>query len=194
MGNKCIKCSAELTENNWARHCKDNWVNKCNACIRIEKKLYISEWRKKNPELNRERSERYRKHLRENDPIKNRAIHCYGDCRKRAIRMGMDFDLTPNIVKALFTETKKCPYFGWELTYSGKLNSLASLDRIDSARGYTKDNVRIISYLANLMKSRATEEELMQFAIGVISQHGTPFKVVSENKTRDEVQGASTAQ
>src|SRR5690348_17295008 len=58
MGNKCIKCSAELTENNWARHCKDNWVNKCNACIRIEKKLYISEWRKKNPELNRERSER----------------------------------------------------------------------------------------------------------------------------------------
>jgi hypothetical protein len=37
-----------------------------------------------------------------------------------------------------------------------------SLDRIDNTKGYTKDNVQIISLLANLLKSKGTLDQLIK--------------------------------
>lgn len=39
-----------------------------------------------------------------------------------------------------------------------------SLDRIDPLKGYTKDNIQVMSSLANRMKQNATPEELLLFA------------------------------
>lgn len=47
-----------------------------------------------------------------------------------------------------------------------------SIDRIDSTLGYIPGNVQVISYLANVMKSTATVEQLRAFAKGIISVHG----------------------
>lgn len=86
----------------------------------------------------------------------------------------MEFDLTPSHVLQMMRETFICPFLGVALTFSQgeKQNSLASIDRIDSAKGYTKNNVQIVSYLANLMKSHATDAELLQFAHGVMGMLG----------------------
>lgn len=73
-----------------------------------------------------------------------------------------------------------CPYLGIELQYrpghgqgSGRADyNLATVDRIDSTKGYEKGNVQIISYLANCMKRDATIEQLIAFAHGVIKTHG----------------------
>lgn len=53
-----------------------------------------------------------------------------------------------------------CPVLGIRLEF-GKSHCwhLPSLDRFDNDRGYTKDNVRIISYRANKLKNDATVEE-----------------------------------
>lgn len=61
-----------------------------------------------------------------------------------------------------------CPVLNIKLEYytgkaGGKDNS-PSLDRIDNTKGYIKGNVRVISTLANLMKSSASPEVLKQFA------------------------------
>lgn len=45
---------------------------------------------------------------------------------------------------------------------------IPSLDRIDSSIGYVPGNVRVISLLANMMKSKATKDQLLMFAESVI--------------------------
>jgi predicted nucleic acid-binding Zn-ribbon protein len=87
----------------------------------------------------------------------------------RAKLKGLEFDLT---VKDIVIP-EYCPILGIKLTcksgVSGGQKNSPALDRINSNGGYTKDNVRVISHLANMMKSHATKEELIKFANWVIS-------------------------
>jgi len=43
-----------------------------------------------------------------------------------------------------------------------------SIDRIDTSKGYTKDNIQVISKKANIMKYNASREELLLFAQWVL--------------------------
>lgn len=66
-----------------------------------------------------------------------------------------------------------CPILGIELNMnsgkSGAYRNSPSLDRIDNSKGYTKNNIQVISQLANAMKCHATNKELHKFAQWVIS-------------------------
>lgn len=67
-----------------------------------------------------------------------------------------------------------CPYLNIALTFEwNKTKSLtdASVDRIDSSKGYIPGNVQIISLKANIMKNNATEKELIMFAHGILNVH-----------------------
>jgi predicted DNA-binding protein YlxM (UPF0122 family) len=63
-----------------------------------------------------------------------------------------------------------CPILGLELNYSGygsgkeRSDSSPSVDRIDSNKGYTIDNIHIISWRANRIKNDSTPEELKKIA------------------------------
>ena len=63
-----------------------------------------------------------------------------------------------------------CPYMGVGFLPLDKKYGY-SLDRIDSTKGYTKDNIQVISRIANIMKNNATEQELISFAKGVLASH-----------------------
>ncbi len=66
-----------------------------------------------------------------------------------------------------------CPVLGISLNMnsgkSGAYRNSPSLDRIDNSKGYTKDNIQVISQLANAMKCHATNEELHKFAQWILS-------------------------
>jgi len=58
-----------------------------------------------------------------------------------------------------------CPILGIDIIKDtgGRHNKNSpSIDRIDNTRGYTKDNIRIISFRANNLKSDGTLEEFLK--------------------------------
>lgn len=64
-----------------------------------------------------------------------------------------------------------CPVFGLTLNYNGtgeqgftRGEDSPSIDRIDSSKGYTKENIQIISWRANRIKNDSTPEELRLLA------------------------------
>jgi hypothetical protein len=105
--------------------------------------------------------------LAENDPsialevYKNSRLHAaLARLKCSAKRKKIPFDL--DIKKIDLPEV--CPVFGFKLyfhTVSPDFDSY-SFDRLDNTRGYTKNNVCIISKKANSMKSSGTLEELVQ--------------------------------
>ena len=88
------------------------------------------------------------------------------DARRRAVARGLEFRLSPNDLVAPLN----CPIFRTALVYQAdvaRLPNSASLDRIDSRLGYTPENVWIISWRANQIKSDATPNELRTVADAV---------------------------
>jgi hypothetical protein len=126
---------------------------------------YNRKWREKNIERLRIQKAAYDKaHSFERKDEKVLA-----GIRERARKKGLDFNLTLEDV----SEYSVCPVFGFELVRGdGKpqFNS-PSVDRIDSSKGYTKDNVQILSQLANAMKQNATPEQLIAFAEWVLKTY-----------------------
>ena len=90
--------------------------------------------------------------------------------KQRAKDNNLDFDLTLDDINNFSV----CPVFGFVLERSkGKpaFNS-PSVDRIDPTKGYTKDNIQILSNKANTMKQDATKEELVAFAKWILQTYG----------------------
>ena len=96
---------------------------------------------------------------RERNPKKD----IYDLCKSRAQRRGIYFDLKFEDIKW----PTHCEILGIELEFypSGRgracqNNKKASIDRIDSSKDYTADNIQIISVRANNIKTNATKEEI----------------------------------
>ena len=86
--------------------------------------------------------------------------------KSRARKKGFEHTIT----YADITIPDVCPLLGIPLIKSqgkGANENSPSLDRIDSTKGYTPDNIWVISSKANTIKSNATLEELEQIARGL---------------------------
>lgn len=89
--------------------------------------------------------------------------------RCRSKKTGKEFNLT---LEGVHWPTH-CPVFGHKFIYAreergARKHLVPSVDRIDNNKGYTLDNVQIISNLANVMKRDASPEQLKQFAHWVL--------------------------
>lgn len=101
----------------------------------------------------------------------NQNVRLLNSARNNAKKQGLEFSLT--IDDIVFPE--KCIYLDIPLTNitgQGRVQSNASIDRKDSKKGYTSDNIQIISDLANKMKQNATPEQLVTFAKNILKLHG----------------------
>jgi hypothetical protein len=81
---------------------------------------------------------------------------------KRKQHLGFDLDLV-YLVRLYESQGGKCAISGVEMTYlagNGKVNTNISIDRIDSSKGYTRDNVQFVCDMVNRMKSNMSLSEL----------------------------------
>lgn len=82
--------------------------------------------------------------------------------RQRAKRAGLVHTLTHEDIAI----PDKCPVLGVELRREGRSTwaRAPSIDRVDNRRGYTLDNIVIVSRRANILKKDATVAELVALA------------------------------
>jgi predicted Zn-ribbon and HTH transcriptional regulator len=90
------------------------------------------------------------------------AREMYTAAKARAKKYGYEFSIK---VEDVVVPTH-CPVLGVKLELGDGTVSGASpsLDRIDNSRGYTPDNVQVISTKANVMKNSANVADLLRFA------------------------------
>jgi len=91
---------------------------------------------------------------------------------KRKNKQGRDFNIDLDFIterlKNGVCEVTGIP-FSYERQKTGRTNKyVASLDRVDSNVGYTKDNVRVVVWWYNLMKNDETDEATLAFCQAVV--------------------------
>jgi len=94
----------------------------------------------------------------------------YTTLKSRAKKRGLDFDLS-KIDLHVITQPLSCPLRNTPIDYHSveRTDDTPSIDRIDSTKGYPRDNIWIISWKANRCKNNATVDEMVNMANGLKS-------------------------
>ena len=91
----------------------------------------------------------------------------FNSAKQRAAKHSLEFTITKDDIHI----PEFCPLLGVRLTSKrgvGRLPSNVSIDRIDPMKGYTPDNIQVVSDLANRMKQDATKRQLIAFARNIL--------------------------
>jgi hypothetical protein len=124
-----------------------------------------------------------RRAKRTEDPRRYWSSQACDNARSRAKRKGLDFDLDAGWVHDNAADV--CPLLGIALRFDRITvgGDSPALDRIDNARGYTRDNVWVISARANRIKTDATADELWRVATGLQARvdNTSPIGIIGIN-------------
>ena len=109
----------------------------------------------------------------------------------RACKKGLNFDLTPEYLMELYKKQKGvCYYSGIKMEiaikgYIDNTNTL-SVDRVDSSRGYTKDNVVLCCDSINTMKMKLETSNFLDICKTIVAYQNTKndnFHIVDDTKS-----------
>lgn len=106
------------------------------------------------------RSKWYRVHKE-----KNPEQYLIYSARKRAKIKKLEFSITEvDIVIPVLCPILQIPLQRVHKIKGSNRDAWPTLDRIDNSKGYTKDNIQVISFKANTMKNNASFSELKLFS------------------------------
>lgn len=155
---KCRVCLLELPVGDFSKNKanKDTLQNFCKECDRKRQQQRRVE---KNSSIKEYAKEYRQKHFTN---IEYRLQALLNSSRARAKAKNREHTLTRQDLLDLYPTDGRCPIFGIKLEWNTKgfRENSPSIDRIDSTKGYTRDNVQIISWKANRIKGYASVEEL----------------------------------
>ena len=159
----CNQCNGWHDKENWYYNKNGKKDSMCKDCRKSYRKDAKKLHSKKYYQENREHYLELNRQWREN----NIELKLWHSCKHSAKKRNLEFNIEPNdiVVPAV------CPILGIPLdthaesgTGSGhdwKLNPYRpSVDRIDSNKGYIKENIEVVSWRANSLKKDATLEEI----------------------------------
>ena len=158
MLQKCRVCEKELTIENTSKSSLQRV--RCKKCFNsYSKKSY-----NKNKDVWKEHNKKYVTNNRAKILARQQSWYkknfkkiILRIAQKRALEKGIPFSLTEED----FIVPEFCPVLGIKLECcsENRKNNSITLDRIIPSLGYTKENVRVISWRANMLKKDGTLEE-----------------------------------
>jgi hypothetical protein len=95
---------------------------------------------------------------RKKNPLRTMISNTKSSAKKRNIYF--------NLTEEDLVIPEYCKYLEIKLTINageGLIDSAATIDRIDNNKGYTKDNIQIISHKANIIKNNLSINDLILF-------------------------------
>lgn len=175
----CKLCNLEQDDNNFYKKGKYLY-NTCKKCLNKSRLAYQNEYRKINSEkvamwgkesrkrVQEDLVKRARKNELNKASSKRNIIHIlWKRTKDRAIKKGYEFNLKESdIIIPELCPILEIPIFCGERS---NYNNSPTIDRVDNNKGYTKDNIKIISMLANTMKNSASIEELKAFCKNILN-------------------------
>ena len=114
-----------------------------------------------------------------------------------ACKRNLAFEVSAEFLWNLFEQQKgKCALTGVDIVLVNKIKNnnvdweaiTASLDRKDSSKGYTEDNVQWVHKTINRLKNNYSLEELLHWSKLLLDYHGNPEPSLSSNA----LEGATT--
>jgi hypothetical protein len=156
----CHKCSSDVLKTDWyySVRGRDSMCKSCRKNYRKSEKRehtkkYISErkehykhlndeWRKNNPDYQK----KWTKKCPESQLLRS--------ARNRAKQKNMECTITQNDIHI----PKICPVF--KVPFVKGTEYAPSLDRIDNTKGYTPENIVVVSRKANVMKNNGSVQDL----------------------------------
>lgn len=155
QGAPCRNCSGTL------RYARGRWSGKCVACCRARDRARYAKRRPRQKAYYEANRERICANTRAHSKKKHAADPRHkmlSSARLRANQHGRECTVTLDDI----TIPKTCPLLGIPIITGSRRvkNNSPTLDRKDSAKGYTPDNIWVISWRANRIKSDATLAEM----------------------------------
>lgn len=107
----------------------------------------------------------------------------FGSLKHSALIRGLSFDISiSEIEKKLEKQNHRCALTGVEISFSENGHrQTASVDRINSAFGYTLDNIQLTHKTANLMKLDMTQSEFRHWCSLVVNHLPVPTAEATKN-------------
>jgi hypothetical protein len=147
------KFPAEFSLNNAA---KDGLQYNCRICDNKRQ----TQRREENKDEHLEYSRNYQRNRRLN--FEYRLQMLINASKQRAKLNNREHEINVEDIKSIYPADGCCPIFGIKLEFNnaGFRDNSPSIDRIDSTKGYTRDNIQVISWKANRIKGAASLQDL----------------------------------
>ena len=160
----CSKCKNWLTKDCFSKDNTSLHGNRgglCRQCKHCQKEHYVQQ----------------RAHLLNDDDAawRYKLQQALKGTRRRSKIKNTYNDLDLEFIMYLWAKQNgKCAITGLDMTYKfyeGRVNTNVSIDRIDSSKGYTKDNVQLVCMVANQMKNDLTQSQLLDLCRMIITNN-----------------------
>jgi hypothetical protein len=151
--------------------CKDCYRAAMNARRDpVDNRRRVQEWQKANPEKRRALSKRHYESIRTDVArwIGSNLRQTRGYCKQR----GIECTLTAAEAHGLYVAQQgKCALTGRDLIFGskGQQRDSLSIDRREAGGGYTLQNVRLVTYQANMARGQFSDDELFSFCEAVLA-------------------------
>lgn len=108
-------------------------------------------------------------------PSYRQAVNLHAAAKHRAAKGGLAFDLDVEGIRLRLQD--KCPRTGLHFDILSPSSDMSdrsplgpSIDKIDPSKGYTWDNVQIVTWWYNVSKQRFTDKDVLQLCEAVVNQ------------------------